>query len=384
MQNFTFQNPVKIVFGKGTIPQLTDLVPEDAVVMVTYGGGSIRRNGVYDQVMAALAGRQIVTFAGIEPNPRYETLMQGVELGRRSDAGFLLAVGGGSVIDGTKFIAAAMPYQGEDPWQIVAKHIRLPGAVPFGVVLTLPATGSEMNSGAVISRAATREKLGFGGPHLFPRFSILDPETTFSLPDRQTANGIVDAFVHVAEQYLTYDVYAPLQARQAEAILCTLVEQAPRVKANPQDYDARAAIMWGATQALNGLISCGVPEDWATHAIGHELTALFGLDHAQTLAVVLPALLRHERDRKCGRLAQYGRRVWDIAGPGDEPVANEAITRTEEFFRSVGVGTRLADYGISFADCAPIVERFRQRRAKLGEHEAIKAPEVGEILALAA
>lgn len=384
MRNFTYHNPTKIVFGKGSIAKLAELVPQDQTILLTYGGGSIKRNGVYDQVMAALGERKVLSFGGIEPNPCYETLMQAVALARAEGAGFLLAVGGGSVLDGTKFIAAAVKYEGADPWDILATHAPISGALPLASVLTLPATGSEMNSGAVISRASTREKFAFGSRYTFPVFSILDPETTFSLPDRQVANGIVDAFIHVSEQYMTYDVNAPLQARQAEAVFMTLIEQAPLVQAGPHSYEVRANLMWCATQALNGVISCGVPEDWATHEIGHELTALFGLDHGQTLAIVHPALWRHELSHKLARLAQFGRRVWGIQGLSDAQTAEQAIAQTEAFFQSVGVPTRLSQYGIALADCAPIVERFRRRGTKLGEHGSIDAEAVGEILAMCA
>lgn len=382
MWNFTYHNPVKIVFGRGAIAELANLVPQEHKVMMTYGGGSIKRNGVYDQVMAALKGRALIEFGGIEPNPRYETLMRAVAQVKAEGIGFLLAVGGGSVLDGTKFIAAAAEYTGDDPWDILAREAPVAAALPLGAVLTLPATGSEMNGNAVISRESTREKLSFSSPLVYPRFSILDPETTYSLSARQVANGIVDTFVHVAEQYLTYSVNAPLQDRQAEAILLTLIEEAPKVKANPQDYDVRANLMWCATQALNGLIGCGVPQDWATHTIGHELTAFFGLDHGQTLAIVLPAVLKHQRARKAGKLIQYAQRVWGIEGLDDEATIDAAIAKTEEFFRSVGNPTRLSDYGIRLADCQPIVERFKERGWTFGEHKAIGAQQVGEILAL--
>lgn len=384
MWNFTYHNPVKIVFGKGSIAELANLVPPDQKIMMTYGGGSIKRNGVYDQVLAALRGRVLVEFGGIEPNPRYETLMRAVAQVRAEGIDFLLAVGGGSVLDGTKFIAAAVEYTGDDPWDILAREAPVTAALPLGAVLTLPATGSEMNGNAVISRESTREKLAFSSPLVYPRFSILDPETTYSLSPRQVANGIVDTFVHVAEQYLTYSVNAPLQDRQAEAILLTLIEEAPKVKADPQNYDVRANLMWCATQALNGLIGCGVPQDWATHTIGHELTAFFGLDHGQTLAIVLPAVLKHQRARKAGKLIQYAQRVWGIQGLTDEATIDAAIARTEEFFRSVGNPTRLSDYGVKLADCQPIVERFKERGQMFGEHKAIGAQQVGEILALCA
>jgi NADP-dependent alcohol dehydrogenase len=384
MFNFTFHNPTKIVFGKGTIAELGNLVPSGRKVLVTYGGGSIKRNGVYDKVMDALREYSVVEFSGVEPNPRYETLMKAVEQARAEKIDFLLAVGGGSVLDGTKFIAAAIPYQGDDPWDMVLDHALVTAAVPLGTVLTLPATGSEMNGTAVISRESTRDKRPLKSPLIYPQFSILDPETTYSLPERQTANGIVDTFIHVTEQYLTYDVNAPLQGRQAEAILSTLVEEAPKVMADPRNYDVRANLMWCSTQALNGLIVCGVPTDFATHMIGHELTALFGMDHGRTLAILHPAVLQHQREHKAQKLIQYAQRVWGVQGLSDEETIDAAIARTEEFFRSVGVPTKLSDYGIELAACRPIVERFEERGTKMGEHENIGYREVEEILALCA
>lgn len=383
MQSFTYWNPVKIVFGKGMIGQLGALVPRDANVLMTYGGGSIKSNGVYDQVIAALKQHDVAEFGGIEPNPRYETLMKAVEMVRARKIGFLLAVGGGSVLDGTKFIAAAAPFEGGDPWDILVKHARVKKAVPLGSVLTLPATGSEMNTNAVVSREATREKFPFSSPLVYPQFSILDPETTYSLPARQVSNGIVDAFVHVMEQYMTYPANAPLQDRFAESILQTLIEVGPRVMENPKDYEARANLMWAATMALNGLIGCGVPQDWATHMIGHELTALYGLDHAQTLAVVLPALLRRCRERKAAKLAQYAERVWGIRDGADGDRIEAAIAKTEAFFRAVGVKTRLAEYGVT-SGWDEVAERFRQRGTVLGEHADLGPEKVGEILELCA
>ena len=304
MLNFTYYNPVQSVFGRGSIAELPKVMPACEKVLLTYGGGSIKRNGVYEQVHAALKGRRLLEFGGIEPNPRYETCMKAVELARAEGVDFLLAVGGGSTIDGTKFIAAAVPYKAKDPWDMLTNWARVPAnPLPLGCVLTLPATGSEMNGGAVVSRESTNEKLFFHSPHVFPRFSILDPETTYSLPARQTANGVVDAFVHTTEQYLTYPADAPLQDRQAEAILLTLVEEGPKALADPQNYAVRANLMWCATQALNGLIGCGVPQDWTTHMIGHELTALYGIDHAQSLAIVLPGVLQHQQGPQAGEAA---------------------------------------------------------------------------------
>lgn len=383
MENFEYFNPTRIVFGKGTIARLADLVPHDQAILMTYGGGSIKRNGVYDQTLAALRGLNVIEFGGIEPNPRYETLMQAVDLGREQGAGFLLSVGGGSVLDGTKFIAAAMRFAGEDPWDILAKNAAVEDAVPLGGILTLPATGSEANGNAVISRNSTREKLAFYSEKVYPRFAILDPETTFTLPPRQTANGVVDAFIHVMEQYMTYPVNAPLQDRQAEGILLTLIEEGPKVLANPSDYDARATIMWTATQALNGLISCGVPQDWSTHAIGHELTALYGLDHAQTLAVVFPAMLRHQRKQKGAKILQYAARVWGITGGSEDERIDAAIEKTEDFFRSLDVKTRLKEYGVT-EGYEEVAKRFAARGATLGEHKDIGPSEVEAILDLCA
>ena len=383
MLNFTYHNPVKIVFGKGSIAELPKLVPAEAKVLLTYGGGSIKANGVYDQVMHAIQGRSIVEFAGIEPNPRYETCMKAVELARTEGVDFLLAVGGGSVVDATKFIAAAVPYQRKDPWDMLINWARIPAnPLPLGCVLTLPATGSEMNAAAVISRESVKEKLFFINPGLFPRFSILDPETTFSLPPRQVANGIVDTFVHVIEQYLTYSADAPLQDRQAEAILLTLIEEGPKTLSDPESYAVRANLMWCATQALNGLLRCGVPLDGTTHAIGHELTALYGVDHARSLAAVLPGVWRHQKERKCAKLLQYGQRVWGLTDGDDASRVDRAIEKTEEFFHSFGVGTRLADYDIPDEAIELVASRLAKRRAKLGEHQDLGEKELQEILAL--
>ncbi len=381
MFNFSYRNPVRILFGKGTIARLSEHIPAGARVLMTYGGGSIKRNGVYDQVMQGLRGHTVLEFGGIEANPRYETLMRAVELARREAIDFLLSTGGGSVLDGTKFIAAAVPFAGAEPWEILSHRAPVKAALPLGCVLTLPATGSEMNSNSVVSREETREKRAFSSPLLYPLFSILDPETTMSLPPRQTANGVVDAFVHVCEQYMTWPAAAPLQDRQAEAILMTLVEVGPYLLAHPQDYDSRATLMWAATQALNGLIGCGVPQDWATHTIGHELTAAHGLDHAQTLAVVLPALLRHQGQQKQAKLLQYGERIWGITAGSEPERIEQAIRRTEDFFRSLGVKTRLAEYGIDdAAGLTAIGARIEARDGKIGEHRDLGAAEINALL----
>ena len=376
MNAFTYFNPTRLVFGRGSIEKLDKLVPAGARVLLTYGGGSILKNGVRDQVRKALGARAVVEFGGVEANPDFATLLRAVKVLREEGLDFLLAVGGGSVLDGTKFVAAAARWTGGDPWRILETHgAGVREAVPMGAVLTLPATGSESNGTGVISRRETGEKLAFAAECCFPVFSILDPETTYSLPRRQVENGIVDAFVHVMEQYATYPAAAPLQDRQAEAILSTLVETAPEILREPASYDARATFVWCATQALNGLIGCGVPQDWTTHMIGHELTAFYGLDHGQTLAVVLPGVLRHEVERKRAKLAQYGRRVFGVDG------AEAAIDATEAFFRSVGARTRLSEYGVDAEEAAErIARRFRERGSRFGEHRVIGADEAAAIL----
>ncbi|MDO9255835.1 MAG: iron-containing alcohol dehydrogenase [Bacteroidales bacterium] len=382
MNNFNFYNPVKILFGKGKIAELSKNIPADAKILMTYGGGSIHKNGVYEQVKTALKGFNVVEFGGIEPNPHYETLMKAVEVVKAEKIDFLLAVGGGSVLDGTKFIAAAALYEGESAWDIAAKQLTVSKALPLGAVLTLAATGSEMNSGGVITREATQEKFAFGSPVLFPKFSVLDPQITFSLPQRQVANGIVDAFVHVIEQYLTYPVNSPVQDRFAEGILLTLIEEGPKAStAETPDYETRANLMWAATMALNGLLSTGVKTDWATHMIGHELTALHGIDHAVTLAIVLPGVMRLMKDKRREKLLQYASRVWNITEGTDEQKIETAIQQTESFFRQVGISTLLSEHQVGQDTINQIVERFTQRKMRaVGAQQDVSIADVGELL----
>ncbi len=383
MLNFKYYNPTKIIFGKGRIKDVAKEIPKGSRILITYGGGSVRRNGVLDQVMNALEGRDVLEFSGIEPNPEYDTLMKCVELARSERVDFLLAVGGGSVIDGTKFIAAAVPYQG-DAWEIATSFgRRVGGSLPFGTVLTLPATGSEMNSGAVISRRSLKAKLTFGHPSLFPVFSVLDPTTTYTLPPEQISNGIIDTFVHVTEQYLTYPVQGKLQDRFAEGLLLTLIEDGPVALREPENYDVRASLMWCATLGLNGLIGAGVPQDWATHMVGHELTALYGLDHGKTLAIVLPALLKARRNEKRDKLLQYAERVWGIVEGDDDARIDAAIEKTQAFFESLGVRTALSAYGIS-NECVPRVAELLEQHGltRLGERSDITPDTVREVLEL--
>lgn len=374
MRNFSFYNPTRILFGEGQIAALSKEIPAGSRVLVTYGGGSIFQNGVWEQVEAALEGVTISRFGGIEPNPKFDTLVRAVEQFKADRCDFILAVGGGSVVDGSKFIAMAACYDGDATDLLTGT--KATAAIPMGCVLTLAATGSESNSNGVVSHTALKAKLPFSSPLVFPRFAILDPRTTISLPTRQVANGVVDAFVHTTEQYLTYPVNAPLQDRYAESILQTLIEEGPKALSQPDDYDVRANIMWCATQALNGLIGCGVPQDWATHLIGHELTALYGLDHAQTLAVVLPALLRERKEHKRDKLLQYAERVWNIREGDEDARIESAIAKTEAFFQQMGVPTKLSDYqlGQEVIDVVP-GQLTAHRMTALGENRDI-TPEI--------
>lgn len=384
MLNFELYNPVNYVFGKGQIAKLTDLVPTNIKILLAYGGGSIFKNGVYDQVKAALPNHDIVEFGGIEPNPRFETLMKAVEIIRAEKIGFILAVGGGSVIDGVKFISAAVNFEGDEA-DILKKRILFKDVakvIPFGTVLTLPATGSEMNSGAVVTIEATQEKLTLGGSALFPVFSIVDPTVITSLPKRQLQNGVVDAFTHVMEQYLTYTHDALLQDRISESILQTLIEIGPDVVENPSDYKLASNFVWSATMALNGLIQKGVPSDWATHMIGHELTALYEIDHARTLAIIGPNLYRVMFDTKKEKLAQYGQRVWKIQGNSTEEIAEKAIEKTVEFFHKMGMKTKISENAENIENTADfIVNRFEERGWKaMGEKQNITLEKVRAIV----
>lgn len=384
MNNFTFCNPTRIHFGKGQIAQIQQEIPATARVMITYGGGSVKKNGVLDQVHQALQHVHTIEFGGIEPNPHFETLMRAVAIAREEQIDYLLAVGGGSVIDGTKFIAAATLYE-RDPWEILpTRGLHIRKALPLGCVLTLAATGSEMNGNAVVTKWETKDKLGFFSNHVRPRFSVLDPATTFSLPARQTGNGVVDAFVHIMEQYMTYPVNAKVQDEFAEGLLRVLMNEGPKALENPTDYDVRANIMWAATQALNGILSVGVPGDWASHQIGHELTALYGLDHAQTLAIVLPAVWRYRADRKEAKLVQYALQVLGEEEGSPEDLIGIAIEQTRTFFERMGVPTRLSDYGLKPEVIPEIAQRLRDHnRAQLGEYQDLTPDDVVKLLQFA-
>jgi len=377
MKNFIFQNTTKLIFGKGTIAQIEKEIPVSKKIMLTFGGGSVKQNGVYEQVISALKNHNYIEFWGIEPNPKVETLRKAVELGKKENIDFILAVGGGSVLDGTKLIASAIYYAG-DAWDLVLNDSLIQNIVPFADVLTLPATGSEMNRGSVISNVETNEKYAFYST--YPQFSVLDPTTTFSLPPFQVACGIADSFVHVMEQYLVDKNNSPLMDRWAEGVLSTLIEIAPKVRENQHDYEQMANFMLSATMALNGFISMGVYSDWATHLIGHEITALTGLTHGETLAIVEPALLRVMKDEKHKKLLQYAERVWNITEIDEDKKIEFAIEKTEKFFRSLPLRTRLSECGVGEEICEKIVERLRKRNSRFGENGSITADTVKAIL----
>lgn len=367
MLNFEFKNPTKILFGKGEIAKISNEIPKDAKILMIYGGGSIKKNGVYDQVKEALKDHNLHEFGGVPANPEYEVLINALSFIKENKINYLLAVGGGSVIDGVKFLSAAANYEGE-PWEILKKPVRTfeGEGMPFGTILTLPATGSEMNSGYVISRRETNEKLSSGGPGLFPQFSVLDPEVIRSIPKNQIANGIADAYTHVLEQYMTAPSSADLQERIAESILISLQNAAPKVMSEEFDYDAAGNFMWCCTMALNGLIQKGVITDWAVHAMGHELTAYYGIDHARTLAVVAPSHYRYNFEAKKGKLAQYAERVWGITEGSIDEKAEKAIVKLEEFFHSLQIQTKLSDYTQDFAGTAERVQKAFTERNWLG------------------
>jgi len=370
--NFSFQNPTKIHFGEEQIQAIASEIPTDAKVLVVYGGGSIKANGVYQQVIDALTEHTFFEFSGIEPNPSYATLMKAQTVIKKHSIDYLLAVGGGSVVDGAKFIAAAALFEGDDPWDILAKQSPVKAALPLGAVLTLPATGSESNGNSVVTRDGN--KLPFSSSLVKPLFAVLDPQVTLSLSDRQISNGVVDAFIHIIEQYLTYSVNGKVQDRFAEGLLLTLIEEGPKAlqSEHKEDLEIRANIMWSATMALNGLIGAGVPQDWSTHMIGHELTGGFGIDHARTLSIILPAVMKVKRQEKRQKLLQFAERVWHLDDVDEDKKIDKAIALTEDFFQQMQVPTRLAEVNITENDIDGIVDKLASHgMTALGEHSDI-------------
>ncbi len=377
MNNFIFQNPTKLIFGQDTISQLSKEIPQDKKILIVFGGGSAKSNGVYAQVAEALKDHNTVEFWGVEPNPKVETLREAVALGKLESVDFILSVGGGSVLDGTKLIAASIPYAG-DAWELVLDSSKIGEIVPFASIMTLPATGSEMNSGAVISNLETNEKYAFYST--FPQFSILDPKTTYSLPAFQVACGVADTFVHTIEQYLIETDCSPLMDRWAEGIMLTLKEVAPKIKADQTDYAQMSNYMLCATMALNGFTAMGVAQDWATHMIGHEVTAFTGVTHGQTLAIILPATMTVLREQKGDKIIQYGERVWNIVeGSRDEKI-DATIEATKRFFGSLGLATSFSELKIERSTIDELVERLASRGVAFGDKANVSADIVKEIL----
>lgn len=383
MLNFTFQNPTKVIFGKGAIGQISAEIPRNAHVMITCGAASAKKYGVLDEAIAALAGYDITEFGGIEANPEYETLLKGIALARQCKIDYLLAIGGGSVIDGTKFIAAAIPCKNDAFLLLENKGTDIRQALPVGCVVTLPASGSEMNNRAVISRKTLMLKRAIMSSFLFPRFAILDPVKTYALPLRQIGNGVVDTYVHVLEQYLTYPVGGTVQDRLAEGLLLTLIEEGPKALVEPENYDVRANLMWCATLGLNGLIGAGVPQDWVAHRLGYELTMLYGLDHAQTLAVLVPPMLHVRAQGKRQKILQYADRVWHITSGSEEARIDGAIEQTRAFFESMGLATRLSGYHITNVDINRIVKMLEEHgMVNLGENSDVTLEVMRQIFKL--
>ncbi len=383
MNPFTLYNPTKLIFGTGAVSKIAELVPQKARVLLVYGGGSVKKNGSYEQTVKALGKRKVVEFPGIEPNPEYETCLKAVAVIKKHKLDFILALGGGSVIDACKFIAAAALFKGKNPWKILTSYgAEIKAALPIGTVLTIPATGSEMNQNSVISRRATTEKLAFANDLVFPRFSALDPAFTLTLPDRQISNGVVDAFVHVMEQYCTRPSDAPIQDGFSETILRTLVSEGPKALRKKDDLAVRANIMLSATMALNKLICIGVPEDWSTHLIGHEITALYGIDHAQSLAIVLPKLLKYKSSSKGEKIVQLGKNVFGIEPKPKKAAIKKTIGAIAKFFKKMGVGTEFADYNIAGDAAKAVSENIAKHYGAIGENADITPKDVEKILRL--
>jgi len=350
MENFTFWNPTKLIFGKGQLEQLKNEIPQyGKKVLLVYGGGSVKRSGLYDKVLSVLKEIETDVFElpGVEPNPRLTTAQKGIEICKQEGIDFILAVGGGSVIDCTKLIAAGTKYDGA-AWDLVTKKAFATEALPFGTVLTLAATGSEMNSGSVITNWETNEKYGWGSAVTFPKFSILDPVNTFTVPKNQTIYGIVDMMTHVLEHYFHLEENTEFQDRMCESLLITVMETAPKLLADLENYDYRATILYGGTMALNGILNMGYRGDWATHNLEHAVSAVYDIPHGGGLAILFPNWMKHNLTVKPERFLQLAVRVFgvDPSGKTAEQAGLEGIEKLREFWNSIGAPQRLAHYEI--------------------------------------
>jgi alcohol dehydrogenase YqhD (iron-dependent ADH family) len=384
MHGFQFHNPTKIIFGEGTVDQLADHVkPYGNKILLVYGGGSIKKSGLYEQVIAQLKtiGAVIYELSGVEPNPRLTTVQKGIALCRENGIEFLLAVGGGSVIDATKAIAAGVPYEG-NVWDFFSNKATIQKALPLGTVLTLSATGSEMNGSSVVSHWEEKQKRGMGSIHVYPQFSILDPTLTYSVPRDQTVNGIVDIMSHVFEQYFSQTEHTPLQERLCESILLTVIENSGPALELPKNYEARANLMWCGTMALNGgLISVGMQNDWSSHGIEHEVSAIYDIPHGAGLAIIFPNWMKYVYKLRLDRFVQFAERVWhiDSAGKSPEEAALAGIEATRDFFTRIGAPSRLAEYQIGSEHLDKMAEEA-VRYGPIGSFKQLNKSDVKVIL----
>jgi len=384
LNTFAFWNPTKLYYGKGQIEQrlAAEVSHYGKKVLLVYGGGSIKRFGLYDKVLSTLtgAGVQVVELNGIEPNPRLTTVHRGVEICKEQGIDLILAVGGGSVLDPVKAIAAGALYDG-DVWDFYATTKRPAGALPFGTILTLSATGSEMNSGGVITNWDTKEKIGAGSPHTFPKFSFCDPENTFTVSREQTVYGIVDMFSHVLEGYFSHTPRTTLQERLCESVMQTIIENANAVLEHPDDYDAREAIMYCGTMALNGMITMGMRGDWSTHGIEHEVSAYYDIPHGGGLAILFPHWMEHALEAGTARFAQLATRVFAITGNGlsERALAEAGIQAVRAFFDQIGAPRDLSYYGINDEHFSKMAEHAT-RTGPIGGYIQLSAGDVEAIL----
>ncbi|WP_077624079.1 iron-containing alcohol dehydrogenase [Sediminibacillus massiliensis] len=384
MQNFTYYNPTKLIFGKGQLDQLKTEVPQyGKKVLMVYGGGSIKRNGLYDQVKNTLAeiGAEVFELSGVEPNPRVSTARKGVDICKTEGIEFLLAVGGGSTIDCTKAIAAGAKYDG-DVWDIVTKQAPADDALPFGTVLTLAATGSEMNAGSVITNWETNEKYGWGSPHTFPKFSILDPVNTFSVPRNQTIYGIVDMMSHALEHYFHHETNTLLQDRMVESILITVMETAPKLLDDLESYEHRATILYNGTMALNGVVNMGYRGDWATHNLEHAVSAVHDIPHGGGLAIIFPNWMKHCLDENPARFKQLAVRVFNVdpEGKSDREAGLEGIEKLREFWNSIDAPSQLRDYDITEDSIELMAEKTVVANPEFGNFKKLNKEDSLQIL----